>query len=211
VAIIRLRVERSHSAQLPSGYFDEKGRVRELLWLRLRTTVLIGRDPAFYPPNVVANYDSSRDSRLSLRAAIIDTGAYTALFPMNVWTRFDREITWLNLACYESDGTIKSVETATGTVGGGHYEYRLGRVWLGAVDLWRRRLPAVPLIARFRQDDPEDSTVLIGMGGGFFENRRLTREPTSEAEDPDPPPDPSPAAWAEVRRTYGQRWWVSDW
>ncbi len=131
----------------PIRFFDDHGQVRELPYLRLRVSIVIGKN---------APGNASEVHRLL--PAILDTGAPITTFPKRSWELFASEISRVQLA---EDRPL------TGAIGGHRFGYFLGRVWVGAIDLWGRRLPAVPVLAQFREDEiPEDEPqppILLGL------------------------------------------------
>jgi hypothetical protein len=130
VALIRIPVVNVRQ-QNPIRFFDEQGQLRELPHLRLRLFILLGKEAPL--------------------PAILDTGATISVFPRRVWQRHPAEINRVRVP----EGTL-----LRGASGGRRYGYFLGRVWVGAIDLWGRRLPAVPVLAQFREDDiPQSVTI----------------------------------------------------
>ncbi len=65
-------------------------------------------------------------------------------------------------------------------------------------------MPAIPILARFRDEGSHDVPVILGLDGGILEGRRLVREPVLEQFEADPD-----LAGRKVE-TFGQRWWLSD-
>jgi hypothetical protein len=183
VALIRLPVAnlRRHN---PIRFFDERGQVRELPHLRLRVSILVGKDP----PN------PSADDRRSF-PAVLDTGAPISIFPKNAWQMVLPEISRVRLV---------EERVLTGAAAGRRYSYFLGRVLLGAIDLWERRLRAVSVLAQFREDDTPKGEpsppILLGLWGGILEGRTLTRWPTVERYDADLP----------TLESFGQWWCLAD-
>jgi hypothetical protein len=168
----------------PIQFFDGDGKVRELLHLRLRVSIFIGK---LNQPN--APESSERVP------AILDTGAPISIFPKRTWQLFAPDIQRI---------TLVDARALTGAAGGRHYGYFLGRVWVGAVDLSERRLPAVSVLAHFREDDiPENEPqppTLLGLWGGILEGRSLTRWPATDRFDADIP----------TLESYGQWWRLTD-
>jgi hypothetical protein len=182
VAIIRVPAvnEPPHS---PIRYFDETRQLRELPLLRWRVDILIGADPA-----------RSFEDRRAQFSAILDTGAPVSVFPKHVWRQFEAAITRFRVA---------DERPLVGSAGDRRFTYFLGRVWVAVTDLFDRRLPAVPVLAQFREDDipPGESraAILLGLGGGLLERRVLTRWPTFERYDADIP----------TLASHGQWWWLA--
>jgi hypothetical protein len=183
VAVIRIPVV-NEPRHTPIRYFDETGRLHELPLLRLRADILIGTDPA-----------RPSDDRRPQFPAIVDTGAPVTVFPKRVWERFQPAITRFRGA---------DERPFSGSAGGRHFTYFVGRVSVAVADLFGRRLRAVPVLAQFREDDiPEGqprAAVLLGLAGGILEGRTLTRWPTVERYDPDLP----------TQESHGQWWWLAD-
>ncbi len=170
--------------QNPIRFFDEVGQVRELLQLRLRLSIFIGK--LNFPKSPVIHQRFP---------AILDTGAPISVFPQETWRNFATEIQRVPLV---EDRAL------TGAAGGRRYGYFLGRVWVGAGDMWDRRLPPVSVLAQFREDDipagePQPPT-LLGLWGGILEGRTLTRWATTERFDADIP----------TLESYGQWWRLTD-
>ncbi len=117
----------------PIRFIDEDGRVRELPHLRLRMSIVVGKVPPA---------DSGTVGRLM--PAILDTGAPITVFPKRCWRLFASEVRRMQLA---DDRPL------TNAIAGRRFEYFLGRIWVGAVDLWGRRMPPSPVIAQFREDE----------------------------------------------------------
>jgi hypothetical protein len=170
--------------QNPIRFFDDQGQVRDLPLLRLRVSIFIGKQTS-----------GSAAAAHRLVPAILDTGAPITTFPKRSWQLFASEISRVQLA---EDRAL------TGAIGGRRFGYFLGRVWVGAVDLWGRRLPAVPVLAQFREDDiPEEEPqppILLGLWGGLLEGRSLTRWPITERYDADIP----------ALESFGQWWRLAD-
>jgi hypothetical protein len=163
---------------------DEQGRERTVPLLRLHLDVLVGRDPTRNSP------DERRPRR-----TILDTGAPLTIFPKDLWQSFADEI--VRLPFVGEQGQI-------GRAGGRQFSYFLGRVWVGVTDPFDRRLPAVPVLAQFREDaipagEPLPP-ILLGLWGGILEGRQLTRWPTAERYDSDMP----------TLESFGQWWHLSE-
>jgi len=184
VPVIRIPTDNVAEGDRLIRYQDEQGRERTVPLLRLQVNVLIGRDPTRGSP----------DERKP-RRAILDTGAPLTVFPKHRWQSFADEIVRLPLV---------GDQNPIGRAGGRQFSYFLGRVWVGAVDPFERRLPAVPVLAQFREDDiPAGEPlppILLGLWGGILEGRTLTRWPTVERYDPDMP----------TLESFGQWWHLSD-
>ncbi len=184
MAVIRLRTENVALSAPPIRFLDEQGQERQVPLLRVRTRIWIGKDP---PP-------SSRAQPLTY-SATLDTGAPVTVIPKRVWQDFASEIGRLR---------IVGSQPAVGRVGGRHFSYFLGRVWVGVIDMFDRRLPAVPVPAQFREDDiplgEPQPPILLGLWGGILEGRHLTRWPTAERHDPDMP----------TLESFGQWWHLAE-
>jgi hypothetical protein len=160
-------------------FFDDTGKVRELLNLRLLVSIYIGKTNA---PKSLAI-----ERRFS---AVLDTGAPISVFPKATWRNFASEIKRVPLV---------EERVLSSAAGGRRFNYILGRVWVGAVDLWDRQLPPIPVLAQFREDDipegePQPPT-LLGLWGGILEGRTLTRWPVTERFDADIPTLESYGQW----------------
>jgi len=117
------------------------------------------------------------------------------VFPKHAWVTFANQIVRLRPA---ADGL------PIGRAGGRQFAFFLGRTWVGCTDPFGRHLPAVPVLAQFREDDiPAGEPLppmLLGLWGGILEGRTLTRWPTVERYDPDIP----------TLESFGQWWRLSD-
>ena len=75
---------------------------------------------------------------------------------------------------------------------------------MSVFDPFGRRLPAVPVLAQFREDDIPlaelQPPILLGLWGGILEGRSLRRWPTVERFDADLP----------ALESYGQWWHLTD-
>ncbi len=183
MAFIRIRTENVAREHRLVQFRDEQGRERTLPLLRLRLAVHIGKD------------SPSPRTRRQARKAILDTGAPLSVFPKHQWQRFASEIVRLPFV---------GERTPVGRVGGREFSYFLGRVWVSCTDPFERHLPAVPVLAQFREDDiPAGEPlppILLGLYGGILEGRTLPRRPTAERYDPDIP----------TLESFGQWWHLSE-
>jgi hypothetical protein len=197
LALIRLYVLRAAGGAFPRRFVDEAGVAQDLLRLRLRARILIGRDP-----------DNAPDDRRQSLDGIVDTGAPLTVFPRHVWddrlSRFSSHITRLQFDPDEMAQRPPDQRTPTSVVAGRRFPYFLGRVHLGAFDLEGRRMPAVPVLAMFREDvvprGEPPPPILLGLGSGILDGRRLVRDPVFEPDESEEP----------GHETYGQRWWLTD-
>jgi hypothetical protein len=204
LALIRLpTVDISTSRSFPRQFLDERGQRQFLRRLRLLTQILIGLDPDETNSDSSPTYDPATDRRLAFEA-IIDTGAPFTVFPRHLWQFFEPMIVRLKLDPDELAERPEGQRTPMGLLSGRHYPYFLGWVWVGAFDDWGRRMPAVPVLAQFREDQPlptePQPPLLLGFWGGILDGRRLEREVCLDRRDPDPP----------HLETFGQRWWLRD-
>jgi hypothetical protein len=186
LAIIRLHTQRLDTRQFfPRTYLDEKGEVQPLLRLRLVTYPLLGPDPA----------EGEKDQRGPELPALVDTGATVSTFPRHVWEQFEPQITRFRLNPAEVAARPPDQRVPRSTALGRAFDYFLGGIWVAAIDLEGRRMPAIRVVAQFREDRiPENERqppILLGVSLGILEGRRLVRTPTLGAED-------------------GQEWWLSD-
>jgi hypothetical protein len=184
MAVVRLRTVPFGHPGNPLRLRDEKGREQTVPLLRLLMTVAFGKDPL----------SMAADERQKF-AAILDTGAPLTVIPKRVWQDFPSEIARLQ---------VVGRPPPVARVGGRQFPYFFGRVWMSAFDLFGHRLPAVPVLAQFREDDipPEEPQppILLGLWGGILEGRSLRRWPTAERFDPDLP----------TLESYGQWWHLTD-
>jgi hypothetical protein len=149
---VQLRVDDLRSdSTFPQWFIDENGSVKPLRRLRLFCDVLIGRDPPTDPAGPFV-YDPASDPRLRY-PALLDTGAWLTIFPRRVWAEFEEQFTWLQLAPEELAGRPADQHSPRSAVLGHSFSYRLGRVWVGAYDWERRRLPAARVLAMFQEED----------------------------------------------------------
>jgi hypothetical protein len=183
VPFIRIRTENVAREHQLISYRDERGRERTVPLLRLRLAIHIGKDSDGPPVGRRA------------RKAILDTGAPLSIFPKQRWQSFASEIVRLPFV---------GERAPVGRVGGRQFSYFLGRVWINCTDPFERHLPAVPVLAQFREDDiPAGERlppILLGLSGGILEGRTLTRWPTVERYDPDLP----------ALESFGQWWHLSE-
>ncbi len=152
---IRLRTVDVTPTGNPVRLLDPQGGEQTVPLLRLLMTVAFGKDP----PSTAA------DKRIQF-AAILDTGAPLTVIPKRFWQRFSSEITRLQ---------VVSGPPLIARVGGRQFSYFYGRVWMSAFDLFGRRLPAVPVLAQFREDDippgEPQPPILLGVWGGILDSR----------------------------------------
>jgi len=184
VPFLRIRTENVARADRLIRFRDEQGREQTVPLVRLHLAITIGRDSA----RVSADEGKPR-------TAMLDTGAPLTVFPKHHWQGSARQIDRLPLV---------GGGTPTGRAGGRRFSYFLGRVWVGAADPFGRRLPSVPVLAQFREDDPAPGEplppILLGLWGGILEGRTLTRWTTAERYDSDLP----------TLESFGQWWRLSD-
>jgi hypothetical protein len=204
LALICMRTVDVRSANsFPQGFIDEQGEFQLLPRLRLVCDILVGKEPQAPGPAGRARYDPTTDRRQNF-PALLDTGAPLTVFPRHAWEAFEDQITWLRLNPDEVAARPPDQRTPTTSVFGSRFPYRLGRVWIGAFDREGRLLPAVPVIAQFRDDVVQPGQplplLLLGLWGGILEGRRLERHHSLERDDPQPPHPP----------IHGQRWWLRD-
>jgi hypothetical protein len=160
--------------------------------------VLIGPDPA------TAYSDESSDDRRRSFPAVLDTGAMISVFPRHIWEVFEPLITRLKLNPDELEARPPDKRTPIATLLGRRFPYFLGRIWVGAYDLENRRMPAVPILAMFREDiiplRESQHPIVLGLRYGILDNRHFFREPLFAAFDAHDPKGP----------TFEQKWWLMD-
>lgn len=181
MAIVRLQVLSFSATAPPRIFVDEAGGQHQLSRLRLRTGVVC------VPPNSAHSLP-----RGDLIPAIIDTGAPITIIPYNVWTSL--------AALVHFPAARQSVQ---GFVGGSAYDAWIGSIWLVAVDREDRYMPPIRVIAHFQQKPcKHPKYVLLGLGHGILEGRRLERRPVFDPTEPES---------SHYTPNYQQQWWLTDW
>jgi hypothetical protein len=172
----------------PLRYRDLDGQEREVPCLRLTIKLLLGPDPV--PP--------APDLRAPI-GALIDTGAPLSIIPKDVWQELFEEQQIPHVG-------VGGDDPPSSELGGCRYTWFLGRIEVAALDRWGWVLPAVPVIAKFQRSQDSESLprwmTVVGLEGGFFDGRELTRRPTDEEFLP----EPTEPGLAGRLPTYGQ-WW----
>jgi hypothetical protein len=181
---IRLQTKGSSAVGRAIRFLDEQNREQVVPLLRLRAAILIGKDPPASSPDRRPDY-----------SAVLDTGSPLTVFPKWAWREFASQVVRLQLV---------GEQAPVGRAGGRQFRYFLGRVWVGAFDPFDRRLPAVPVLAQFREDDipagEPRPPILLGLWGGILDGRTLTRWPTAERYDSD----------ILTLESFGQWWRLAD-
>jgi hypothetical protein len=179
MAVLRLQTVPFGRPENPLCLRDEQGREQTVPLLRLLMSVSFGKDPPVRTP----------DERKQYRA-ILDTGAPLTVIPKRIWQDFPSEITRLQ---------VVSGPRLVASVGGRQFPFFFGRVWMSGFDPFGHRLPAVPVLAQFREDEipltEPQAPILLGLWGGILDGRSLRRWPTAERFDADLPTLESYGQW----------------
>lgn len=180
MAIIRLQVS---PAAVPSTTFiDEVGGQHVLARLRLRTQV-VGESPSSI---------GSSPPMTNMFTAIIDTGAPISIIPFSIWNSFKP-----TLVHFPTPRLC-----VRGIVGGDKYDAWIGSIWMSLSDLEGRRMPAIRVIAHFQQQPCKyPGCILLGLGHGILEFRRIFREPVMDSVEQET---------TAYSPNYYQRWWLMD-
>jgi hypothetical protein len=107
------------------------------------------------------------------RECLIGTGAALSVFPETQWRQFEPEVEWLALPPAQGHAGWWSIMTG---LTGDPVPCRLGRVLVTPADLDGRRLAPTPVLAQFAEDGGRVRRILMGLGYGILEGRRLVVE-----------------------------------
>ena len=110
-----------------------------------------------------------------LREAVVDTGAPLTVFPEATWRQFQNDVRWLTR---RNDPAVPEWCRSFGGVAGGVIHCRIGVVSIEVLSIKKHRigpeqLGPSDLLAMFAFDGGRAREILLGLGGGFFANRRL--------------------------------------
>jgi hypothetical protein len=110
-----------------------------------------------------------------LREAVVDTGAPVTMFPEVIWRHFENDIRWLTT---RNDPTVPDWCRRFGGVAGGAIPCRIGLVSIEILSIKKNRigpeqLGPSDLLAMFAFDGGRAREILLGLAGGFLDNRRL--------------------------------------
>ncbi len=130
---------------------DSQGTRLVLPFVRLATFLYVGQHPKVWD-------------------GLIDTGSPFTLVPKIVWEKFPELIEWFSFPPGTSPPPWWT--TASGLTGGS-FPCRLGRFPLSVADRKGLRLPEVPVIAKFVEDDGRLQRMVLGLHDGILEDRRL--------------------------------------
>lgn len=147
------------------GVADAQQTSYSIPWIRFMTIVYVGSD------------SQPRDGML-------DLGAPLSVIPQLLWSGISNEISWLTPP---AGASLPSFLTTVSGYVGGEVPCKLGIIPLSLMNLRpRRRLPPVPVIAKFALDgEALTPRVILGVGRGILDHWRLVVEP------------PGPQAWLE--------------
>jgi hypothetical protein len=153
MAFIRLRLLTVSELR----FVDSRGELVVIPRLRLETLLDFG------PPR-----GAGSSSGPFVRGALIDTRAGLSVFPEREWRKWESRVEWLAWA-----GRVAERAPPRVKVLGGNYPYRVGRVWVTALDADGRRLSPVPVVGQFPEDGGGLSRILVGLHGSILDRRRL--------------------------------------
>jgi hypothetical protein len=108
------------------------------------------------------------------RECVIDTGAALSVFSEQEWRQFEDEIEWLTTP---PGGPRTGWWSTLRGMTGDPVPCRLGRVAVTPIDLDGRRLAPTAVVAQFAEDGDRIRRILMGLGHGILEGRRLVVEP----------------------------------
>jgi hypothetical protein len=154
--LARIGLTFAPQSENPASVLEPTGGTIDLSYFRFGTVVALGHQPR------------------PLRDAWIDTGSYLTTIPQLFWDvpSLRGQIDWLQPAA--GAPALPRLRLA-----GGSYGFRLGRIWMTALDLPAGQQLRSHVIAKFLLAPSPLRAVLIGLRHSLLDGRRLVLEPDS--------------------------------